>query len=264
VRALDLRTLWSRVLQHHHHLREAFASRFGFLSNASERKPKIELLVWKHEKIATEKKRSWSYQFQSRSLFSSLFSSVLLLLFSRLQQRSAPPPGHAPPVLGIRERSCPHRPCWELDNSRARTARAGNQRTTVPVPPVQGTREPAGLLWRTWPDTPHGGPNRWKFENPGVPGQARSAFCDGLELRDRQTKELIYKISHAWGCGGLFHIKPIPIPSRIIMVYDPQEGRGNYLPIISSSSMLINEGPNARKGPHIRVLTWGQGIKPEW
>jgi hypothetical protein len=31
--------------RHHHHLRQAFASRFGFLSNASERKPETELLV---------------------------------------------------------------------------------------------------------------------------------------------------------------------------------------------------------------------------
>jgi hypothetical protein len=28
-----------------------------------------------------------------------------------LQQRSVPPPGHAPPVLGTREWPCPHRPC---------------------------------------------------------------------------------------------------------------------------------------------------------
>jgi hypothetical protein len=43
---------------HHHHLRQAFASRFDFLSNASERKPEIELLVRKHERVATKKKRS--------------------------------------------------------------------------------------------------------------------------------------------------------------------------------------------------------------
>jgi hypothetical protein len=30
---------------HHHHLRQVFASRFGFLSNASDRKPETELLV---------------------------------------------------------------------------------------------------------------------------------------------------------------------------------------------------------------------------
>jgi hypothetical protein len=29
---------------HHHHLRQAFASRFGFLSNASERKPETQLV----------------------------------------------------------------------------------------------------------------------------------------------------------------------------------------------------------------------------
>jgi hypothetical protein len=40
-----------------------------------------------------------------------------------LQHRSAPPPGHTPPVLGTRERSCPHRPCSEPENDR-------------PVPPV--------------------------------------------------------------------------------------------------------------------------------
>jgi hypothetical protein len=64
----------------------------------------------------------------------------------------------------------------------------------VPVPPVQGIREPAGLLWQTRPDTPHGGPGRWKSGSPGVPGRARSAFYDGPKLRDRQTRELIYKI----------------------------------------------------------------------
>ncbi len=150
VGARDLRTLWSRVLQHHHHL-QPFASRFGFLSNASKRKPETELLVWKHERVTTEKKRFWSWSAPIK--ISLLFSSVLLL-FSRLQQRSTPPPGHAPLVLGTREWLCSYRPCWELENGRARTARAGNQRTAVPVSPVQGTREPAGLLWRTQPGTP--------------------------------------------------------------------------------------------------------------
>jgi hypothetical protein len=38
-------TTTTEVQGHHHHLRQAFASRFGFLSNASERKPETELLV---------------------------------------------------------------------------------------------------------------------------------------------------------------------------------------------------------------------------
>jgi hypothetical protein len=36
----------------------------------------------------------------------------------------------------------------------------------VPVPPVQGTRELADLLWRTRPDTRHDGPNRPKSGSP--------------------------------------------------------------------------------------------------
>jgi hypothetical protein len=38
-------TTTTEVQGHHDHLRQAFASRFGFLSNASERKPETELLV---------------------------------------------------------------------------------------------------------------------------------------------------------------------------------------------------------------------------
>ncbi len=114
-------------------------------------------------------------------LFFFLLSFVLLLLFSRLQQHSAPPPGHVPP-------------CWELENDRARTARAGNQRMVVPVPPVQGTRESTGLLWWTRPGTPMVGPVN---ENPGMLARARSAFYDGPKLRQRQTRELIYKM---WSC----------------------------------------------------------------
>ncbi len=72
-------------------------------------------------------------------------------------------------------------------SSRPRSTRAGNQRTTVPIPPVQGTREPAGLLWRTRPGTPHGGPGGWKSKSPGVPGRARSSVCDGPELCHGQT-----------------------------------------------------------------------------
>ncbi len=71
---------------------------------------------------------------QSRSLFSSsLLSSVLLLLFSRLQQRSAPPPGHAPLVLGTALLlQATLRPCWEPENGRARSTRAGDQRAGRP------------------------------------------------------------------------------------------------------------------------------------
>ncbi len=41
---------------------------------------------------------------------------------------------------------------------------------------------PVGLLWRTRPGTPHGGPGWWKFGSPRMPGRAQSAFCDGPEL----------------------------------------------------------------------------------
>jgi len=51
--------------------------------------------------------------------------------------------------------------CWEPENGRARTARARNQRTAVPVPPVQGTKE------RPCPFHPCRGP------------ESRPAFCDG-------------------------------------------------------------------------------------
>jgi len=47
--------------------------------------------------------------------------------------------------------------------------------------------DPVSLLWRTRLGTPHGGPGRWKSESPGVLGRARSAFCDGPELRKRRT-----------------------------------------------------------------------------
>jgi hypothetical protein len=57
----------------------------------------------------------------------------------------------------------------------------------VPVPPVQGTKEPVGLLWWTRLDTPHSGRDRPKSGSPGVPGQGRSAFCDGPELRHGRT-----------------------------------------------------------------------------
>jgi hypothetical protein len=52
----------------------------------------------------------------------------------------------------------PHGGPGRWKSGSARTARAGNQRTTVPVPPVQGTREPADLLWWTRPGTPYDGP----------------------------------------------------------------------------------------------------------
>jgi len=49
------------------------------------------------------------------------------------------------------------RPCWEPENGRARTARAGNQRTAVPVPPVQGDQR-AGRHGGTGPSGgPHAG-----------------------------------------------------------------------------------------------------------
>ncbi len=118
VSARDLRPLWSRVLQHHHHhLRQAFASRFGFLSNTSEKNQRQNFLFENTRELQKKKRNLDLDQLQSRSIFSSLlfsssfFSSVLLLLFFRLQQRSVPPPGHAPPVLGTREWPCPHRPC---------------------------------------------------------------------------------------------------------------------------------------------------------
>ncbi len=99
--ARDLRTLWSCVLQHHHHhLRQAFASRFGFLSNASERKPETELLVWKHERIATEKKRSWSWSAPIKIFL--LFSS--LLFFSYVL---CPPPPLFSPAATQRSSSRP-------------------------------------------------------------------------------------------------------------------------------------------------------------
>jgi hypothetical protein len=62
-------------------------------------------------------------------LFSPLSSSFSSLAWRRsLQQRSAPPPGHAPPVLKTRERPCPHCPCLERENGRARSTCAGDQR----------------------------------------------------------------------------------------------------------------------------------------
>jgi hypothetical protein len=85
--------------------------------------------------------------------FLLFFSSLLLLLlFSRLQQRSALPPGHAPPVLGTRERLCPHRPCWEPENGRACSTRVGDQRVGWPsvTDPVRH---------------PHGEPDRSKSES---------------------------------------------------------------------------------------------------
>ncbi len=66
---------------------------------------------------------------------------------------------------------CPPPPLLSLATahrffSRPCSTRAGNQRTAVPVPPVQGTRELADLLWRTRPDTRHDGPNRPKSGSP--------------------------------------------------------------------------------------------------
>jgi hypothetical protein len=58
-----------------------------------------------------------------------------------LQQCNAPPPGHAPPVLGTRERPCSFH--------RARDQRAGRPSVT----------NLAG--------TPHSGPGRWKSGSAG-------------------------------------------------------------------------------------------------
>jgi len=133
--------------RHHHHLRQAFASRFGFLSNASKRKPETELLVCKHERVAREKRDPDLDQLQSRSLFSSLLFSSLLLL-SRLQaaQRSS---------------------------SRLRSARTGNQRTAVPAPPVLGTRErPCPFRPCRGPESGrHGGTGPFRRAPRGKPGR---------------------------------------------------------------------------------------------
>ncbi len=150
VGACDLRTLWSRVLQHHHHLRQAFASRFGFLNNATERKPEIELLVWKHERVATEKKKILILISSNQDIFFLLFFSSLLcppppLLSLAATQRSSSRPRSL--VLGTRERPCPHRPCWEPENGRARSTRAGDRRAGRPF-----VTDPA--------QHPHGGPGR--------------------------------------------------------------------------------------------------------
>jgi hypothetical protein len=80
----------------------------------------------------------------------------------------------ASPVLGTRERLCSHHPCWEPENGHARSTHAGDQR--------------AG--WASVTDSarhPHSGPGRWKSGSLGVPGRARSAFCDRPELRHGRT-----------------------------------------------------------------------------
>jgi hypothetical protein len=43
-RSKKAQTTTTEVQGRHHHLRQAFASRFDFLSNASERKPETELV----------------------------------------------------------------------------------------------------------------------------------------------------------------------------------------------------------------------------
>lgn len=74
--------------------------------------------LFENTRDSQEKKRDPDlHRLQSRSLFSSLLSSVLLFLLL-LQQRSAPPPGYAPPVLGTRERPCPFRPCRGPESGR--------------------------------------------------------------------------------------------------------------------------------------------------
>jgi hypothetical protein len=63
---------------------------------------------------------------------------------------------------------------------------------------------PVSLLWRTRPGTPHGEPGRWKSRSPGVPGWARSAFCDGPELRHKRTSpRLVGQFCHR-KCRGRF------------------------------------------------------------
>ncbi len=46
---------------------------------------------------------------------------------------------------------------------------------------------------------PHGGPGRWKSGSPGMPGRARSAFCDRPKLRHRRTSP--------WPAGRFCHRK---------------------------------------------------------
>jgi hypothetical protein len=132
VRARDFRTLWSRVLQHHHHhLRQAFASRFGFLSNANERKPETELLVWKHERVATENQKQ-NFLFENTresqqkkrdpNLINSNQDLSSLLFFSPLSSSSSSLAYSSAALL--LQATLP--PCWESENGRARTSRAGN------------------------------------------------------------------------------------------------------------------------------------------
>jgi len=154
VSACDLRPLWSHVLQHHHHhLCQAFASRFGFLSNASERKPETELLVWKHERVATEKKRSWSW---------SAPIKISLLFFSSLL---CPPPPLLSPAVAQRS------------SSRPRSPRARNQIMAVPALPVLGTRE------RLCPFHPCRGPKSQSAFCDG-PGSAPPRRARSVEIRE--------------------------------------------------------------------------------
>jgi hypothetical protein len=70
----------------------------------------------------------------------------------------------------------------EPKNDRARTVRAWNQRTAMPVPPVQGPESQSAFY-----DGPGPASSRWATNRPGVPSRARSAVCDGPELRHGQT-----------------------------------------------------------------------------
>jgi hypothetical protein len=80
----------------------------------------------------------------------------------------------------------------EPENGRARIARVGNQRTAVLVPPMQGTRELAGLLWRTRPGTPTAGP---VGGNPGVwecqAGPGRPFVTDPSSVTDGRSEFIV-------------------------------------------------------------------------
>ncbi len=168
--ARDLRTLWSHVLQHHHHhLRQAFASRFGFLSNANETKLETKLLVWKHKRVATEKKWSWSWSapIKISLLFSPLSSSSSSLACSSavlLLQATLPP-------------------CWEPENGRARSTRARDQRAGRP-----SVTNPARHPPRRAPVS--GNPEVWEcWARPGRP-----SVTDPSSVTDKQEKLFFQKL----------------------------------------------------------------------
>jgi len=135
-----------------------------------------------------KKKDSDLDQLQSRFFLSSLLlfsplsssssslacsSATLLLQATLFSSFLCPPPPLLSPVAAHRSSSRPH------------SARAGNQRTTVPAPPVLGTKE------RPCPFHPCRGPESQPAfcDGPGPtpPTAGRSAVCDELELRHGQT-----------------------------------------------------------------------------